>query len=248
MIMSQLDAYIYAGFPALVAVIFGLGFASGLSPCSLPTVALVIAYVGNNGNRGKLHGFLLALSFVIGIALVLTIIGGFSGFLGGLLTQGKSVFAKGAIGLRIFVSTVSVIFILLGLWMMQVINFDGFNLMGRMNVDKGSGARGAFLLGLPFGIAASPCTLPVTIAVLLFLAARGNVLESLLLMFIYAIGRSVPILAAGTFTGILARINGFSKWQKVIEKIGGSVMITIGIYFFFRTLLGIDLLKIISIS
>jgi cytochrome c-type biogenesis protein len=161
------------------------------------------------------------------------------------LLQSKSVFAKGSIGLKAFLGLASAIFILMGLWMLKIINFNNGNLMSKMAVEKGSGGWGAFLLGLPFGIAASPCTLPVTIAVLLYLATLGNAFSAMLLMFVYTIGRSLPILLAGTFTGLLTRFEGFSSWQSAIEKIGGSVMVTIGVYFIFRSVLNIDLLKII---
>lgn len=243
--MSPLDAYVNAGFPVVLAIIFGLGFMSGLSPCNLPTVALVVGYVGKNGDNGKSHGFLLSLYFVLGIAVVLTILGGLSGYLGGSLLQTKSIFAKGSIGLKTFVVIVSSIFIVLGLWMLKIIKLNGPNFMGKMKVEKGSGGWGAFLLGLPFGIAASPCTMPVTIAVLLYLAAKGNAILAMLLMFIYTFGRSIPILLAGTFTGFLARLEGFGKWQSAIEKLGGSVMVTIGVYFIFKSMFNIDLLKII---
>ena len=243
--MGPLDAYVNAGFPVVLAVIFSLGFMMGLSPCSLPTVALVVGYVSKNGDRGKAQGFWLSLYFVLGIAAVLTILGGLSGYLGSVLWEGKSFFAVGSIGLKSFVGLVSVIFIALGLWMMKIVNFNGVNFMGKMQVAKGSGGWGAFLLGLPFGIVASPCTLPVTFAVLLYMATKGNALLGMFLMFVFALGRSIPILLAGTFTGFLKRLEGFGRWQAVIEKFGGSVMVMVGVYFIFRAVLNIDLLKII---
>lgn len=243
--MGPLDAYVNASFPVVMAVIFSLGFVSGLSPCSLPTVALVVGYVSKNGNNGKSNGLFLSLYFVLGIAVVLTILGGLSGYLGGLLSQSKTVFAKGSIGLKIFLAVASMIFIIMGLWMLKIINFNGINFMTKMQVEKGSGGRGAFVLGLPFGIAASPCTLPVTIAVLLYMATKGNAILGVFLMFVFTIGRSIPILLAGTFTGLLAKLQGFERWQAAIEKAGGSVMVMIGVYFIFRSLLNIDLLKII---
>ena len=243
--MGPLDAYVNAGFPVVLAVIFSLGVASGLSPCNLPTVALVVGYVGKNGDNSKSHGFLLSLYFVLGIAVVLTISGGLSGYLGGLLLQTKSVFGKGSIGLKTFVAIVCGIFIVMGLWMLKIININGPNFMGNMQVEKGSGGWGAFLLGLPFGIAASPCTLPVTIAVLLYLATKGNAILAMFFMFVYTLGRSIPLLIAGTFTGFLTRFKGFGRWQSAIEKIGGSVMVMIGIYFIFKAVLNIDLLKIL---
>ena len=59
----------------------------------------------------------------------------------------------------------------------------------------------AFLLGFPFGLAASPCTTPVTVTVLAFAAAKGSAPAGFLMLFLFAMGRSLPLLAAGTFTG-----------------------------------------------
>ncbi|BCS51956.1 cytochrome c biogenesis CcdA family protein [Geobacter sp. SVR] len=241
--ISQLDMIVGAGLFTVLPVIFTMGLMSGLSPCSIPTVALVVGYVSKADNTRRLHGFLLALSFVMGIAIVLTVLGGISGYAGGLLLQSKLLFAKGSIGMKIFLGSVCFIFIMLGFWMLNLINFNGVNLMERIGVRQQSGPVGAFLLGLPFGIAASPCTLPVTIAVLIFLAAKGSFVLGALLMFSYAAGRSIPILLAGTCTGFIKGIRRFDKIQFVMEKIGGLVMITIGVYFIFKSILKIDLLK-----
>lgn len=244
--ISQLDMMVGAELFTVLPVIFTMGLMSGLSPCSIPTVALVVGYVSKAENQRRVHGFLLSLSFVLGVALILTFLGGISGYAGGLLVQSKLLFAKGSIGLKAFLGTVCVLFIILGLWMLDLIRFNGSDLMAKIGVRQQSGAKGAFLLGLPFGIAASPCTLPVTIAVLLFLAAKGSLVLGALLMFIYAIGRSIPILLAGTFTGFLKGIKKFDKFQVVIEKVGGVVMIAIGIYFIFKSILKIDLLQLFS--
>lgn len=246
--MGPLDGYVNAAFPVVLAVILSLGFVSGLSPCSLPTVALVVGYVSRNGAHGKANGFFLSLCFVMGIAAVLTVLGGVSGYLGGLLSQSKLLFAKGASGLKIFVGLASVIFISLGLWMLKILNFNGLNLLSRVRVERGSGGFGAFLLGLPFGLAASPCTLPVTIAVLLYLAAKGDPLAGMFFMFVFTLGRSIPILVAGTFTGLLAKLQGFQRWQAALEKVGGSIMIIIGVHLILRSMLGIDLFKIVSLN
>ncbi|MGE0918107.1 cytochrome c biogenesis CcdA family protein [Trichlorobacter lovleyi] len=241
--ITQLDMMVGAGLATLLPVIFTMGLMSGLSPCSIPTVALVVGYVSKAENQRRVHGFLLSVCFVLGVALVLTLLGGVSGYAGGLLVQSKLLFAKGSIGLKTFLGAVCLLFIILGLWMLDLIRFNGSDLMAKMGVHQQSGAVGAFLLGMPFGIAASPCTLPVTIAVLVFLAAKGSLIIGALLMFIYAMGRSIPILLAGTFTGFLKGIKKFDKMQVVLEKIGGVAMIAIGVYFIFKSILKIDLLK-----
>ncbi|MCK7503050.1 MAG: cytochrome c biogenesis CcdA family protein [Desulfobacterales bacterium] len=232
--MDMLSLYANATFLVVVSVLFGLGAVSGLSPCSLPTVALVVSYVSKNSSTSKVHGFLFSLSFVLGIALVLTLLGGISGYTGSFLTQGGSLFSSTAtVGTRVFVSFVFLFFILLGLWMLGKIKFQGFNFMTKMNVKKESGAYGAFLLGLPFGIAASPCTFPVTIAVLLYVSTK-DVFSAMALMFIYTIGRSIPILVAGTSTNLLKKLQGFSRWQNRIDKAAGITMVVIGLFFLLK--------------
>ena len=242
--MDLITNYANAAFAVVFPVIFGLGIVSGLSPCSLPTVALVVNYVSKSASNSKMAGFLISLSFVMGMAFVLTALGFVSGYAGTILTEGGSIFSKGTVATRTFISLVFVLFIALGLWMLRIIKLNGFNFMGSLNVKKESGMQGAFLLGLPFGLVASPCTFPVTVGVLLYAATR-SAFPAMALMFVYTVGRSIPILIAGTSTGFLKRLNGFSKWQNVIEKTGGIVMILIGVYFLLKVALRIDLLAML---
>ncbi len=167
--------------------------------------------------------------------------------MGGLLAKGQKFFAKGTYTLKIFVGIVALVFVFLGLWMLKVIKWGGgSNPMARMNVKKGSGFKGAFLFGLPFGIAASPCTTPITIAVLLFIAAKGNILYGLFIMAVYAFARSIPILLIGTFSSLLKKMKNIEKAQNIFEKIGGILMIVVGVYFFLKSICRFDILKYLS--
>ena len=55
-------------------------------------------------------------------------------------------------------------------------------------------------------------------------------------MFTFAIGRSIPLLLVGTFTGILKNIKAFLKYQSIIEKVGGTIMILLAAYFIWQAL------------
>ncbi len=218
--MNFLDISINANIFIICGTIFITGLLSGLSPCSLPTVTLIVAFVSGKKNNTKLQGFIISLGFILGIASTLTLLGMFAGSVGNLM--GRS---------EIFIYSLSSILIFIGLWMLKVIKWGGgSNPMARMNVKKGSGVFGAFILGLPFGIVASPCTMPVTLAVLGFAAAKGSIIYGMLFMFIFAIGRSLPVLIAGTFTGFLKRATFFIKYEKVFEKVGGVLLLIIGFF------------------
>ncbi|PIU29322.1 MAG: hypothetical protein COT09_01395, partial [Candidatus Hydromicrobium americanum] len=60
----------------------------------------------------------------------------------------------------------------------------------------------------------------------------------MLLMFTFAIGRSIPLLLVGTFTGLLKNMKVLVKYQNIIEKVAGAVLILLSVYFIWQ---GIDL-------
>jgi cytochrome c-type biogenesis protein len=51
------------------------------------------------------------------------------------------------------------------------------------------------------------------------------------LLFIYALGRGVPIVLAGTFTGVIKQLRSFGRWSPVIEKASGVIVLGVGLYF-----------------
>ena len=53
-------------------------------------------------------------------------------------------------------------------------------------------------------------------------------------MFTYAIGRSIPLLVVGTFTGILKNLKAIAKYQSIIEKVAGAILILLAIYFIWQ--------------
>ncbi|MDQ2087795.1 cytochrome c biogenesis CcdA family protein [Herbivorax sp. ANBcel31] len=202
-------------------VIFAAGFFAGLSPCTLPTVLFVSAYVTGGRDNSKKRAFAVSLAFILGIALMLTVLGTFAGLAGRMLVDSK-----------ILDYTIVAILIIMGLWLLKVFEFKGSGgITDKFKLKKGSGIIGAFLLGIPFGISASPCTMPLTGTVLAYSAARGSEFTGALLMFAFGIGRSIPLLIVGTFSGALKSMEKFTKYQPVIEKIAGVVLIALALYF-----------------
>lgn len=213
-----------ASLITILVVIFSTGFLSGLTPCTIPTIAVMVAYVSGNQEDNKRNSFMISLAFIMGITFVLSILGMFAGIVG-------NVFIK----TRIFNYIIATILIVMGFWMLKVIEFNVKDIKFSKGPKKGSGVLGAFILGLPFGISASPCTMPITASVLAYSATKGSPFIGFILMFTFAIGRSLPLLIAGTFTGLLKNLNGISKHQETIEKISGFILIVIAVYFICRT-------------
>jgi cytochrome c biogenesis protein CcdA len=98
------------------------------------------------------------------------------------------------------------------------------------------GLLGAFLLGLVFGIISSPCATPILALILTFVATKGEVAYGTSLLFIYALGHCALIFLAGTAAGFAESfikskgISNITTWGK---RIGGSIVVIVGIYLFY---------------
>jgi cytochrome c-type biogenesis protein len=71
----------------------------------------------------------------------------------------------------------------------------------------------------------------VLAAVLTYVMAEGALVYGATLLFIYALGRGVPVVLAGTFTGALKSMRSLERWSPVIEKASGVIVLAVGFYF-----------------
>ncbi len=206
-------------------VAFGLVFLAGVvssaSPCALATVPLVVGYVGGHAGESRSRAFLYSLAFVAGLAMTFTTLGAAAALLGRLM---------GALGGPWFVA--------LGLLAAAM----GLHLMGWLPLrlpggvkwrPKVGGAVGALALGALFGIASSPCATPVLIALLGLVATQGEVAYGISLLFVYALGHCVLMLAAGTFAGLVtvwSRSRGLTAFSSALRKGMGLLLLAAGGY------------------
>ena len=94
------------------------------------------------------------------------------------------------------------------------------------------GIPGALALGLVSGLVASQCATPVLAAILTYvMTQQGALAYGAALLFVYALGRGVPIVLAGTFTGVIKRLWSFGRWSPVIEKVSAVIILDVGLYF-----------------
>jgi cytochrome c-type biogenesis protein len=75
----------------------------------------------------------------------------------------------------------------------------------------------------------APC--PVLAAILTYVMARqGGLVYGAALLFVYALGRGAQVVLAGTFAGVVKRLQAFGRWSSVIER-ASSIIIGVGLYF-----------------
>ncbi|MBI9043314.1 MAG: sulfite exporter TauE/SafE family protein [Anaerolineaceae bacterium] len=203
-------------------LVFVGGLLTSLGPCNIAVIPLIIGFVGGKEGLSRWRSFQLSLAFVIGLAATFMLLGVSAALIGGLIGAATNWWYY----------LVALICFVVGLNMLGVLNipipmwFGG--LRERVSLK---GVPGAFLLGLVSGLVASQCATPALAAILTYVMSTGAIVYGALLLFVYALGRGVPVLLAGTFTGIFKRIQRLSRWSIWLEKASGVIIIGVGLYF-----------------
>lgn len=203
-------------------VFFG-GIVTSIGPCNVAMVPLIIGYVGGSHDLSRRRSFSISLIFTLGLSVTFMLLGVIASLVGGLL--GGST--------RIWYYLVAVVCLIIGLQMVGLFHISLPSWFGgwREKIQT-KGVIGALLLGLVSGLVASQCATPVLAAILTYvMAQKTGMIYGAALLFIYALGRGVPIVLAGTFTGVLKGFRLLGKWTDWFEKASGIVIILVGFYF-----------------
>lgn len=199
------------------------GIISSASPCVLAMIPLVIGYVGGYSEGSQKKAIQYTLMFTLGLTITFTILGIIAGSLGRLF---------GDIGTFWFYILPPVA-IILGLYLLFS---DKLNInigVSQRFLPKKKALLGAFLMGLFFGILASPCATPVLAVILTFAAAKQDIVYSGGLLLAYAIGHWVLVLGAGISAGFAQKVlssKGISDFSLYSKKLGGILLIGVGIF------------------
>ena len=209
--------------------VFLAGILSFFSPCILPLLPVYAGILlddkdGAQASSGKfsisLVSLLRTLAFIAGISFIFILLGYGAGFLGNLLYASWFQYVTGAV------------IILLGLHQMEVLHFQGLykerRIQLKRQVQKGKGYSQAFLLGLTFSFAWTPCVGPVLGSVLA-LAASGA-WQGAGLMLIYTLGLALPFLVLALASSyVLKHFRKLHPYLGTLKKVGGFLIIVMGI-------------------
>jgi cytochrome c-type biogenesis protein len=214
-IVSELSALAYL-------LVFLGGVLTSIGPCNLSMVPVIIGYVGGQHDLTRTKGFWLSFSFTLGSSVTFMLLGLIAATVGGLFGPESAI-------LHWFVALVCFI---IGLNLLHAINLN-LDFLTRLQPKRVAitGLIGAFLLGLIIGLAGSQCGTPVLVAILSIVMAKGKLAYGASLLFAYALGRGVPIVLAGTFTGVVKALPAMERWTNWMERAAGVILIAIGLYF-----------------
>ena len=208
-----------------VAIAFGAGLLSFLSPCVLPLLPAFLADLTGAAVRGervqRSRALLHASAFVLGFSAVFT-----------ALWIAIAVFLDVAGDLILWAQRVGgVLLIVLGLHLAGVITVP-FLAMTRQREVRGvpGSVWRSFGIGVSFGAGWTPCVGPYLAAILGLLLSSTNVAAGGALLFAYALGLGVPFLVAAV---ALDRSRGLLRAlqlrARAIEIAGGTLVVAMGV-------------------
>lgn len=201
---------------------FLAGVLTSLTPCSLSSVPLVVAYVGGTGRKDPKVAFRYSLVFALGMAITFTALGATASLLGKLLNFGTSGWWYLILG---------VLMILMALQTWGIISIIPSTYAQSKNTRKGY--PGALLMGVLGGLFSSPCATPVLIALLALVAQGENPVWGIFLLLLYSIGHSVLVVVAGTFMGLTGKITNsqrYGMFAKIVTFLLGLAILLAGLF------------------
>jgi thiol:disulfide interchange protein DsbD len=225
--MSSLFTQTGSGLLRLLAALL-LGILLSLTPCIYPMIPITIGVLQASGSSSKLSNFLLALCYTLGISLTFALLG----FIAAL---GSSVFGE-LQGSPFILIPLIVLLFYFGLVMFDIVQMPIPSwLQAGSSKVKGGSKRAAFMFGMISGTVASPCLSPGLILILNYVAHVTSVslagyVEGFLLLFIFGIGSSLPLLIIGTFSGSLAMLPKAGAWMIEVKKLVGIMLISMALY------------------
>ncbi len=202
-------------------IIFLAGLVTSLTPCMLSMLPITIGYIGGYESQSKLQAAIQSSWFAFGLATTLAI-------LGIIATSIGKVYGQIGIGLPLIVSVVA---IAMGLNLLEILplRFPSLGATDWINEDLPRGLR-SYLLGLTFGLIASPCSTPVLATLLTWVATTQDLLLGAVLLIAYALGYVAPLVIAGTFTASLKKILELRRWSSWINPVSGALLLGFGIF------------------
>ena len=214
-----------------ILIAFAAGIVSFLSPCVLPLVPGYLSFISGMSfdelttaqgkpavvRRAVIH----ALFFILGFSTLFVALGASATVIGQFFLSRLDLFNKIA----------GIIVIVLGLHITGILKIPLLYREKRFTqTSSKAGFLTAYITGLAFAFAWTPCIGPILGAILTFAGTQETVHQGVLLLSVYSLGLGVPfLLAAMAMQSFLTLFSRFKGHIRSIEVGGGVLVITMGV-------------------
>lgn len=223
---ARVAALFTGGFWLVVASFFGFGLLLSLTPCVLPMVPILSGIIVGGGQHvTKTKGFLLALTYVLGMAITYAAAGVAAGLSGAMLAATlQSPWVVGAFA-AIFVALALA---MLGVYELQLPVALQSRIADASKRLHGGHAAGVFAMGVLSALIVGPCVAPPLAGALLYISQSRDVVLGGSALFALALGIGVPLLVIGASAGALMPKAG--PWMETVKRFFGVLLLGVAIY------------------
>lgn len=214
-----------------IPILFAGGVLTSLNPCIYPMIPITAAIVGGQQvgvAASRMRTVLLTLTYVLGLALLYSVLGLIAGLTGTLF---------GAISTNPWLYFIMGNLLLLsGLAMLDVIPVPVPQSVMQWATSAGTAGRfsGAFIMGAVSGLVAAPCGAPIMAAVLTWVTTTKSSGLGFLYLFSFSLGMCTLLVAVGVSSGTLARLPNSGAWMSWVKRGFGLLMLGVAEYYFVK--------------
>ncbi|WP_370663577.1 protein-disulfide reductase DsbD [Massilia agri] len=224
--MSRIDAVLQGGrlltiVPAFILLGLGLAF----TPCVLPMVPILSSIIVGEGQVSRGRGFLLSLTYSLGMAIVYTLLGIAAGLAGeGLAAALQNPWVLGAFALLIVAMAMS----MFGFYELQLPSSLQSRLANASGRQSGGKLVGVFAMGAISALIVGPCVAAPLAGALVYISQTRDVLVGGAALFAMAAGMSIPLLLVGLSAGSLLPRAG--AWMESVKRLFGVLMLAMALW------------------
>ena len=213
-------------FWLIVSFFFGAGLLLAFTPCVLPMIPILSGIiVGRSLHPTKMHGFLLSLAYVLGMALAYAAIGVAAGLSGTLLSSAlQTPWALGSFAAVFVLLSLS----MFGFYELQLPSALQSKLTNTSNRLHGGHLSGVFVMGALSAVIVSPCVAAPMAAALLYIGQTHDAWLGGTALFALAMGMGLPLLLIGASAGALLPKAG--AWMEAVKRFFGVLMLALAIW------------------
>ena len=213
-------------FWLILSGFFGIGLLLSFTPCIFPMFPILSGIIAKRGEHiTKTRGFILSLTYVMGMAITYAAAGVAAGLSGAMLSAAlQNAWVLGTFAL-IFITLA---FSMFGFYELQFPTFLQSKLSEEAGHLKGGHLTSVFGMGALSALIVGPCVAAPLAGALLYISQTRDVMLGGSALFVMALGMGVPLLLLGASAGALLPKAG--PWMESVKQFFGVLLLGVAIW------------------